>query len=77
MENPMSTTTSIAHAGLEGIPVAETALSDVDGKAGRLILCGCDLEDFAARHTFESAAATFWASAQQNEAAAPPAVGVR
>jgi citrate synthase len=56
--------------GLEGIPAASTALSDVQGDAGRLILCGSDLSDFAARHGFESAAAEFWAVAR-GEAAAP------
>lgn len=49
--------------GLEGIPVAETALSHLDGEAGRLILCGQDLQDFVAGHSFESAAAAFWATA--------------
>lgn len=51
---------TLAASGLEGIPAAETALSHVDGDTGRLILCGYDLETFAAQHDFESAAAAFW-----------------
>jgi len=54
-------------SGLEGVPAAETVLSHVDGAAGRLIVCGHSLEDFVARHDFETAAATLWAAA----AAAP------
>ncbi|HEU4620563.1 MAG TPA: citrate synthase [Gammaproteobacteria bacterium] len=61
--------------GLEGIPAATTALSDVQGDVGRLILCGRDLADFAAGHGFESAAAEFWAVARAEPAA--PAETVR
>lgn len=61
-------------AGLEGVPAAATALSDVQGQAGRLILCGRDLADFAAGHGFESAAAEFWAVARAEAPAAPEAV---
>ncbi len=50
-------------SGLDGIAAAETALSHVDGQAGRLIVCGLDLEDFVAANNFESAAATLWAVA--------------
>jgi citrate synthase len=57
---------SVAASGLEGIPAAETALSHVDGEAGRLILCGLHLEDFVATHGFESAAAAFWAAAEDD-----------
>jgi citrate synthase len=60
-----------AAAGLEGIPAATTALSDVQGDAGRLILCGRDLADFASNHGFESAAAEFWAVARDERPAAP------
>ncbi|HEX6993698.1 MAG TPA: citrate synthase [Gammaproteobacteria bacterium] len=55
-------------SGLEGIPAAETVLSHVDGAAGRLVVCGHVLEEFVARHDFETAAATLWAAAS----AAPP-----
>lgn len=57
------TATTRLNIGLEGVPVAETALSHPDGEAGRLILCGQDLADFVARHSFESAAGAFWATA--------------
>lgn len=50
--------------GLEGVIAAETALSHVNGEAGRLILCGEELSDFVAQHDFESAAARFWAVGQ-------------
>ena len=49
--------------GLEGVAAAETVLSHVDGAAGRLIVCGHELEDFVARQDFEAAAARLWAAA--------------
>lgn len=61
-------------AGLEGVVAAETALSHVDGRAGRLILCGEDLVDFVAQHGYESAAATFWAAARDEPPESPEAV---
>src|SRR4029077_11628090 len=45
--------------GLEGVIAAETRLSDVDGERGRLILCGHDVEERAARATFAEACALF------------------
>jgi citrate synthase len=39
--------------GLEGVVVAETRLSDVDGAAGRLVIAGRDVESLAAEATFE------------------------
>ncbi len=50
-------------AGLEGVPAAETVLSDVDGAAGRLIVCGHPLDDFVASYDFAGAAAKLWAAA--------------
>ena len=47
--------------GLEGVVVAETKLSHVDGEAGRLILKGYDLEDVAGKMSFEKMAAHFLA----------------
>lgn len=41
--------------GLEGVAVADTVLSDVDGERGHLILRGYDVEDLALRCTFEQA----------------------
>jgi citrate synthase len=46
-------------SGLEGVVVAETKLSEVDGEKGRLILAGHDAEDIAGKLTFEEAAALF------------------
>jgi citrate synthase len=42
--------------GLEGVVVAETQLSDVDGEAGRLRVRGHDVETLAGRVPFEAAA---------------------
>ena len=43
-------------SGLEGVVAAETALSDVDGQAGRLVIRGYELDELAGRTTFEAAA---------------------
>jgi citrate synthase len=42
--------------GLEGVVAAETVLSDVDGRAGRLIIRGRPLSELAGRMPFEAAA---------------------
>ncbi|HMM12987.1 MAG TPA: citrate synthase/methylcitrate synthase [Parvibaculum sp.] len=47
-------------AGLDNVVAAETALSHVDGEAGRLIIAGHDLETLVATHDFEGAAALLW-----------------
>ncbi len=39
--------------GLEGVVVAETRLSDVQGQAGRLVIAGDDVESLAGRVPFE------------------------
>ena len=44
------------NSGLEGIVVADTMLSDVDGEAGRLVLRGRTLEQLLGCCTFEAAA---------------------
>lgn len=46
--------------GLEGVVAVHTELSDVDGKAGRLILRGKDLEKIAGKRSFEGILAHFW-----------------
>lgn len=48
----MSNATS---SGLEGIVVAETAISDVDGERGRLVIAGTDVEELAAAGGYEGA----------------------
>ncbi|HUP20701.1 MAG TPA: citrate synthase [Gemmatimonadota bacterium] len=40
-------------AGLEGVVVAESAISYVDGQAGRLVYRGYDIEDLAEHSTYE------------------------
>jgi citrate synthase len=47
-------------AGLEGVIVAETTLSEVDGARGRLIIAGDDVESLAGQITFEELAAKLW-----------------
>ncbi|HEX2553613.1 MAG TPA: citrate synthase [Microvirga sp.] len=47
--------------GLDDVVAAETALSHVDGEAGRLILRGRDLEAVAGRMSYEAAVALLWA----------------
>jgi citrate synthase len=44
-------------SGLDGVVVARTAISDVDGERGRLVIAGLDVEDLATTHDFETAAA--------------------
>ncbi|HLZ08870.1 MAG TPA: citrate/2-methylcitrate synthase, partial [Chloroflexota bacterium] len=39
--------------GLEGVVVADTALSEVDGENGRLVYVGYDIADLANHATFE------------------------
>src|SRR5438552_3925716 len=48
-------------SGLEGVAVAETVLSHVDGSAGRLVVAGEDIEDLAGHRSFEEVAAALWA----------------
>ena len=46
--------------GLEGVVVAETCLSDVDGERGRSVIRGHDVEALAERADFEAACALLW-----------------
>jgi citrate synthase len=46
--------------GLEGVVVAETRLSDVDGERGKLVIAGHDVEELAGRRRFESVCALLW-----------------
>ncbi|MCA1298352.1 citrate synthase [Stappia indica] len=50
-----------AAPGLEGIAVAETVLSHVDGVNGRLLLRGHELRDVAGTLSFEAATVLLWA----------------
>ncbi|HUS28738.1 MAG TPA: citrate synthase [Kofleriaceae bacterium] len=51
---PSASTTA---SGLDNVIFAETAISDVDGERGRLIIAGADVEQLAAASTFEDAVA--------------------
>lgn len=46
--------------GLEGVVFTETFLSAIDGEAGRLSYCGFDINDLAARATYEEVAFLLW-----------------
>ena len=46
----------MTNPGLEGLVVADTTISEVDGEQGRLVIAGYDVEQLAATHTFEQAA---------------------
>src|SRR5262245_58918818 len=43
-------------SGLDGVVVADTAISDVDGERGRLVIAGSDVEQLALACDFETAA---------------------
>jgi citrate synthase len=46
--------------GLDGVVVAETQLSHVDGEAGRLVIAGSDVEELAGGVRFEEACFRLW-----------------
>ncbi len=46
--------------GLDGVVVAETRISGIDGEQGRLWIRGWDVEDLARRTGFEGALALLW-----------------
>ena len=56
----MPPTTPPASRGLDGVVVAETRLSHVDGLGGKLIIGGYELEELAGRVSFEEAAHLLW-----------------
>ena len=47
-------------SGLDGVMVAETALSDVDGERGRLVIRGYTVEALVERATFEEVCGLMW-----------------
>ena len=55
--------------GLDGVVVAETRLSDVDGERGRLVIRGHDVEALAERADFEAVCALLWHGALPGERA--------
>src|SRR5262245_13194258 len=46
--------------GLEGVEVARTRLSHVDGEAGVLVIAGLHVADLVERGSFEDACALLW-----------------
>jgi citrate synthase len=46
--------------GLEGVIFTETYLSTIDGEAGKLSYCGHDIEDLAAKASYEETAFLLW-----------------
>ena len=50
-------------SGLEGIAAADTALSQVLGQAGELVIAGTPLHQFVAQQTFDEAIQTLWSIA--------------
>jgi len=46
--------------GLEGVTAVKTALSKVDGEAGRLIFRGYEADELARKHQFEEAVHLLW-----------------
>src|SRR5574340_409578 len=63
MTTETSESTSTANprrGGLEGVVAATTALSKVEGTAGRLIYHGYDIHDLAGKVSFEEVAYLFW-----------------
>jgi citrate synthase len=48
------------NSGLEGIVAAETALSDVDGERGELVIAGYPVGEIAPRATFEETTWLLW-----------------
>ncbi|MEO5511826.1 MAG: citrate/2-methylcitrate synthase [Longimicrobiales bacterium] len=50
----------MADKGLEGVVVAESTISEVDGENGRLMYAGYAIEDLAANVTFEEVCHLLW-----------------
>ncbi|HEV3056672.1 MAG TPA: citrate synthase/methylcitrate synthase [Vicinamibacterales bacterium] len=50
----------MVNSGLEGIVAATTRLSDVDGERGELVIAGFQVDELAARATFEETTWLLW-----------------
>jgi citrate synthase len=57
---PKETFVPEVKAGLEGVAVGATAISDVDGTLGKLIYRGIDIHELATQSTFEETAYLIW-----------------
>ena len=64
-----SGTSRVANPGLEGVVVADTEISEVDGERGRLVIAGADVEQLAASTGFEGAARAVLAAGGADPAA--------
>jgi citrate synthase len=67
----MSTTSSTAKKGLEGVVATTTGISHVDGQAGQLIIGGYPLEEIAGKATFEEIAYALWNAALGKQPSLP------
>ena len=47
-------------SGLDGVIVADTVMSEVDGEEGRLVIRGHALQELVASRGFEGVAALLW-----------------
>src|SRR5438270_2963070 len=47
-------------AGLEGVPAFQSRLCFIDGKAGRLVYCGYEINDLVEHTSFEEVAFLLW-----------------
>ncbi|HET9451195.1 MAG TPA: citrate synthase [Aggregicoccus sp.] len=59
----MDAAREVVASGLEGVVVAETVLSDVDGERGQLVVAGHDIEALAGRWSFEQVCGLLWSGA--------------
>ncbi len=71
------TTQTATSSGLEGVVVADTRLSEVDGERGRLVVAGFDVERLAGATSFEALTALLWPDAGPGPRAALAAGRVR
>lgn len=55
-------------SGLEGVVVADTVKSDVDGERGQLVIAGHDVESLAGRISFEDVCGLLWHGALPDDA---------
>jgi citrate synthase len=69
MMRPRNKELTMDSNGLEGVVVANTELSDVDGERGRLVIRGHDVEELARHHDFESACGLLWTGSLPDDAA--------
>jgi citrate synthase len=62
--------------GLEGVIVADTRLSRVDGERGRLVVCGRDVEDLVREVPFEGTCSLLWTGSTAERGGLQRALGL-